>query len=211
VVATRGSSHLLWWLPLNIWTRGVASCRFKSNFTSTNQSVLLSVGLCNVPLNTWTQGLSPVNSLSTFLPLTSLSYCLLASVRTRRLSPVSSHPTCLPLASLSYWLSASGRCPSTHGLGGWVLYFPIGLSFHWPVCLTVCRPVEDAPQQLDTGAESCKFPSDFPSTGQSVLLSVSQCKVPLNTWTWGLLNHKKLPTFNNMSNKKLCLIGSQII
>ena len=60
---------------------GVASCRFKSNFTSTNKSVLLSAGLCNGPLNTWTQGLSPVNSLPTFLPLTSLSYCLSASVR----------------------------------------------------------------------------------------------------------------------------------
>ena len=67
----------------------VASCRFKSNFISTNQSVLLSVSQWKVLLNTWTRGLNPVFS----------------------------HPTFLPLASLSYCLSASVRCPSTPGLG----------------------------------------------------------------------------------------------
>ena len=152
MVATRGLSHLLWWLPLNIWTRGLRpvdssptllpltslsycllvcvtcpstpglgseSCKFPS----TDQSVLLSVGQCKVPLNTWTRGLSPVSSHRTFLPLASLSYCLLASV----------------------------RCPSTPGLGG---LSPVNSH---PTSL-VCRPVEGAPQNLDSGAESCIFP-----------------------------------------------------
>ena len=117
---------------------GVVSCRFKSNFTSTNQSFLLSVGLCNVPFNTWTWGLSPVNSL----PLTSLSYCLSASV----------------------------RCPSTPRLG----------------------------------AESCIFPLTFPSTGQSVLLSVGQCKVPLNTWTRGLSPVFSHPTILPLASLSYC-------
>ena len=68
--------------------------------------------------------------------------------------------------------------------------------------------MEDAPQQLDTGAESCKFPSDFPSTGQSVLLSVSQCKVPLNTWTRGLSPVSSHPTFLPLASLSYCLLAS---
>jgi hypothetical protein len=139
VVATRGLSYLLWWLPLNIWPRG----------------------------------LRPVDSSPTLLPPTSLSYSLLVCVRlplnTWTRGP-SSVPSKFPSTGQSGFLSV-GQCKVPRNT--WIRGADSS-KFPSDIPSTSQSVGQCAPQHLDSGTECCKFPSDFPSTGQSDLLFVGQ-------------------------------------